>query len=69
MVRFRWCSAIGSISYKLELPPKAQIHDVFHICLLKKFEGPTPSSVVTLPAIHHGLVLPTLENIVKARLN
>jgi hypothetical protein len=59
---------IGSVSYKLELLPKAQIHDVFHISLLKKFEGP-PSSMVTLPAIHHGLVLPTLENIVKARLN
>jgi hypothetical protein len=66
---FQVVQRIGLVSYKLELCPKAQIHGVFHVSLLKKFEGPPPSTMKTLPAIHHGWVLPTLEKIVKAKLN
>jgi hypothetical protein len=65
---FKVLRRIGSVSYKLELPPKARIHDVFHVSLLKKFEG-APTSVVPLPAIHHGRVLPTPEKVLKAQMN
>jgi hypothetical protein len=60
---------IGSVAYKLQLPNHARIHDVFHILLLKRYDGPLPNQVVSLPAILHGKVLPSLEKIVWARLN
>ena len=29
---------IGELAYRLELPPKlSQLHDVFHICMLRKY--------------------------------
>jgi hypothetical protein len=57
------------VAYKLELPPHAEIHDVFHVTMLKKYEGPTPAQPVPLPDLLHGRVLPTLEKILHARLN
>jgi hypothetical protein len=60
---------IREISYKLKLPAKAQIHDVFHVALLKKFEGMLPAEVVPLPDILHGKVLPTPAKVVKSHLN
>jgi hypothetical protein len=60
---------IGEVSYKLQLPPRACIHDVFHVALLKKFEGTALSQVVPLPDILHGRVIPSPNKVVKARLN
>jgi hypothetical protein len=42
---------------------------VFHVALLKKFEGTPPPSVVPLPVMRHGHLLPVPLKIVKARLN
>jgi hypothetical protein len=60
---------IGEVAYRLQLPPKAKIHDVFHVALLKKFEGQTPSAVTPLPTIQNGRVIPTSEKVIRARLN
>jgi hypothetical protein len=30
---------IGHVAYKLQLLPKARIHNVFHVAFVKKFEG------------------------------
>jgi hypothetical protein len=66
---YKIVSCIGAVSYKLELPARARIHDVFHVSLLKKFEGVPPEQPVPLPALLHGRVVPTPEKVIKARLN
>jgi hypothetical protein len=47
---------IGDVAYRLQLPPKAYIHDVFHVTLLKKFNGVPPTDTVPLPPIQHSQV-------------
>lgn len=60
---------IGTVSYRLRLPTKAHIHDVFHVSLLKKFEGLSSAVVPPLPNMYHDRVLPTPHTVVRARLN
>jgi hypothetical protein len=50
---------IGDVTYRLQLLAKARTHGVFHVALLKIFEGTPPTSTVSLPPIQHGRVLPT----------
>jgi hypothetical protein len=60
---------IGELAYRLQLPEKARIHNVFHVALLKKFQGTPPVSMVPLPPLQHGRVLATPAKVMKARLN
>lgn len=60
---------VGEVAYRLQLPEKAKIHDVFHVGLLKKFEGVPPQATVPLPVLHHGRVLPSLSAVLCAWLN
>ena len=54
------------MAYRLRLPPKVRIHDVFHVVLLKKHHGAPLSSVVALPPIAHGGVLPVPAKVLRA---
>jgi hypothetical protein len=60
---------IGDVSYKLQLPPRAKIHDVFHVSLLQNFVGDVLTAIVPLPPLLHGRVFLEPESVVKARMN
>ena len=55
---YRITELINDVAVRLALPPRARLHDVFHVGLLKKFIGPPPEAPPPLPAIHHGAIVP-----------
>jgi hypothetical protein len=59
---------INDVAVRLELPPQASIHDVFHVGTLKKFIGVPPIAPPALPHIHRGAVAPTPVRVERARL-
>ena len=65
---YRIVELINDVAVCLALPPRARLHDVFHIGLLKKFCGPPPDAPPPLPPIHHGASVPEPEGAVRARL-
>jgi hypothetical protein len=48
---FRVMQRIGSSTYKLLLPKKCQLHDVFHVSQLKKHLGPQAVPSKELPLL------------------
>jgi len=65
---YRVRELIDEVAVRLELPPRAKIHDVFHVSLLKKWIGPAPDTPPPLPPVHHGAVVPEPEKVVRGRL-
>jgi hypothetical protein len=57
---------IGEVAYCLQLPPRAKIHDVFHVVFLKKHHGDPLAAVVPLPQVVQGRVVPTPASIKRA---
>jgi len=55
------------VAYRLRLPPKARIHDVFHVVFLKPYHGDPPTSVAVLPPIANGRVLPVPAKVLRAK--
>lgn len=47
---FEILERIGAVAYKLALPPGTQIHDVFHVSLLRKHLGPRVPAATPLPS-------------------
>jgi hypothetical protein len=49
---------INDVTVRLALPAGACIHDVFHVGLLKKFQGEPPAATPSLPPLRHGAIDP-----------
>lgn len=64
---FQVVERVGPVAYRLSLPPKSRIHDVFHVVFLKKFHGAPPTQVAHLPPIVHGRVLPRPAKVLRER--
>jgi hypothetical protein len=56
---YRVLEIINEVAIRLKLPARARIHDVFHVGVLKKYQGTPPQATPPLPPLHHGAV--TLE--------
>jgi hypothetical protein len=65
---YRVTELINEVAVRLALPPRARIHDVFHVRLLKKFQGTPPADPPPLPPLHHGAVDPEPDRAVRFRL-
>jgi hypothetical protein len=58
---------LGPVAYRLRLPPRTRIHDVFHVAFLKRFDGIAPTAIVPLPPIVCGRVVPVPLEVVRAK--
>ena len=47
----RVIQCIGQVAYKLELPPEARIHPVFHVSFLKPCLGDPSDQYIPLPLL------------------
>jgi hypothetical protein len=65
---YRITAVINDVAYQLELPPRARLHDVFHVGLLKQFVGMPPSAPPALPQIHNGAAVPKPKHVLRSRL-
>ncbi|XP_066354250.1 uncharacterized protein [Miscanthus floridulus] len=69
MAHIRSSSVLAQWRIVFSWPPKAKIHDVFHVVFLKQFVGTPSAAVVPLPLLSRGCVVPMPESIVRTRLN
>jgi hypothetical protein len=59
---------INEVAVRLQLPPGARLHDVFHVGVLKKFVGNPPAVPPLLPPLLHEAVVPAPARVTRARL-
>lgn len=48
---FQILGKVGTVAYRLALPPSAQIHNVVHVSKLKRYFGPPPEHFTPLPPV------------------
>ena len=65
---YRVSELINDVVVCLTLPPRARLHDVFHVDLLKKFVGTPLVAPPSFPDVHHGAAVHEPECAVRARL-
>jgi hypothetical protein len=65
---YRVTEVVNPVAVRLQLPPGARLHDVFHIGVLKKFIGTPPTSPPALPPTLHGAVAPAPARVTRGRL-
>ena len=65
---YQVAEVINEVAYRLDLPPRARLHNVFHVGLLKKFVGVPPAAPPPLPLVHYGATQPVPERASRTRL-
>jgi len=65
---YRVVELINEVAVRLDLPPQARLHDIFHVGLLKKYHGDLPAVPPPLPPLRNGAVVLEPEQAVKTRL-
>jgi hypothetical protein len=65
---YRVLEVINAVAVRLDLPPGARLHDVFHVGVLKKFVGTPPATSSALPPTHNGAVVPVPVAVTSGRL-
>jgi hypothetical protein len=60
---------INDVAVRLQLPPGARIHDVFHVGVLKKFVGAPPTEPPVLPPTLNGAAVSAPDCILAGRLS
>lgn len=60
---------INAVVVRVALLPRARLHDVFHVRLLKKWEGAPPAAPPPLLILHNGATVPGPDNVVRTRLS
>jgi hypothetical protein len=58
---------VGTLAYRLELPPGARIHNVFHVGLLKAYHGDPSAAPPALPPTADGRLLLGPKKLLKAQ--
>jgi hypothetical protein len=65
---FKIQEQVNDVTYRLELPRGARLHNIFHVGLLKPFHGEAPEGPGWLPPTHHGRACLELAAVTKNRL-
>jgi len=66
---FKILRKIGEVAYKLDLGGKQDIHDVFHVSLLRKFNGPEPENIPKTTAFLPTYSQREIKSVLGHRLN